>query len=145
MENWEHYSHIMKIKNERKIMYNFKISIITSCYNAEKFLDETYTSIINQTYDNWEWVLIDDFSEDNTKQKINEICSRDNRIKTLEAKTKKQYWWNPQKAATGALFFHHDSDDSFLINFLMFSFYIFLKINLPTHYPKTKKNTQIIF
>ena len=127
MENWEHYSHIMKIKNERKIMYNFKISIITSCYNAEKFLDETYTSIINQTHDNWEWVLIDDFSEDNTKQKINEICSRDNRIKTLEAKTKKQYWWNPQKAATGDLFFHHDSDDSLLPKTLQHANYFFNK------------------
>ena len=107
-------------------MNNLKISLVTSCYNAEPYLDETYESVINQTYENWEWTLIDDFSQDDTKQKIEEICSRDERIKTLNAETKKQYWWNPQYAATGDVFAHLDADDRLLpntfnhINFQMF-------------------------
>lgn len=40
------------------------ISIITPCYNAEKFIFDTYKSIKNQTYQNWEWIIVDDMSSD---------------------------------------------------------------------------------
>ena len=110
-----------------KIMNNFKISVVTSCYNVENFLDETYNSIKNQTYDNWEWILIDDFSDDNTQEKINEIVKKDDRVKTLKAEYKKQYWWNPQLAATGDLFCHHDADDSLLPKTLEHANYFFNK------------------
>ncbi|HDI3239233.1 TPA: glycosyltransferase, partial [Vibrio cholerae] len=35
------------------------ISIITPTYNSEKYIIETYNSIISQTYTNWEWVVTD--------------------------------------------------------------------------------------
>ena len=108
-------------------MHNFKFSIVTSCYNAESFLDDTYDSIKNQTYENWEWILIDDFSEDNTQEKINQILKLDNRVRVLKAEHKKQYWWNPQLAATGELFFHHDADDSLLPKTLQHANYFFNK------------------
>ena len=58
-----------------------KVSIITPVYNSEKFLDETATSVFNQTYNNWEWILIDDCSTDNSWDILNELSERDSRVK----------------------------------------------------------------
>ena len=45
---------------------NPKISIIMGIYNCEDTLDESIKSIINQTYENWELIMCDDCSKDNT-------------------------------------------------------------------------------
>ena len=50
----------------------FKLSIVTSCYNAESYLDELANSIFDQNYEDWEWIVADDFSTDNTLSKIRE-------------------------------------------------------------------------
>ena len=42
------------------------VSIITPCFNSEKYLDECITSVINQTYQNWEMLIVDDNSSDNS-------------------------------------------------------------------------------
>lgn len=42
------------------------VSIITPMYNSEAFISETISSVLNQTYTNWELILIDDCSTDNT-------------------------------------------------------------------------------
>ena len=47
---------------------NPKVSIIMGIYNCEKTLDESIKSIINQTYRNWELIMCDDGSTDNTYQ-----------------------------------------------------------------------------
>ena len=43
-----------------------KISIIMGIYNCEKTISESIESIINQTYENWELIMCDDNSSDNT-------------------------------------------------------------------------------
>ena len=55
------------------------ISILTVTYQCEKFIDRCYFSISSQTYSNWEWVIIDDGSFDNTFEKVNKF--NDSRIK----------------------------------------------------------------
>ncbi len=44
------------------------ISVITIFYNAEKFIDEAIKSVIYQTYDNWELLLVDDGSSDSSSE-----------------------------------------------------------------------------
>lgn len=63
--------------NERKPL----VSIITPCYNMEKFVADFLDSILNQTYDNLEVIIIDDGSSDNTNQILQ---SYSDRFKTKE-------------------------------------------------------------
>ncbi|MCL4857446.1 MAG: glycosyltransferase, partial [Flavobacteriales bacterium] len=55
-------------------------SIIIPCYNAEKFIAETIESVLNQTYSNWELIIIDDGSKDNSSKIITSFLA-DSRIK----------------------------------------------------------------
>ena len=43
-----------------------KFSVIIPVFNAEKYLSKCLESIINQTYDNWEVIALDDGSQDNS-------------------------------------------------------------------------------
>ena len=47
---------------------NFKISVITVCFNASKLLPKTIQSVVDQTYANIEYIIIDGASNDNTKE-----------------------------------------------------------------------------
>ena len=60
------------------------VSIITPTYNSEKFISETINSIINQTYTNWELLITDDFSSDNTVEIIESYAKNDTRIKLFK-------------------------------------------------------------
>lgn len=57
-----------------------KVSIITPVHNAEKFIELTIKSVLNQTYDNWEMIIVDDKSTDNTIDIIRQYAEKDNRI-----------------------------------------------------------------
>tara|TARA_B100001758_G_scaffold247953_1_gene269026 strand:+ start:10178 stop:10930 length:753 start_codon:yes stop_codon:yes gene_type:complete len=59
------------------------VSIITPCYNSSCFISESITSVINQTYSNWELLVVDDKSTDNTKEIILSFSSNDQRIRPL--------------------------------------------------------------
>lgn len=60
------------------------VSIIIPTYNCEKFIHQTVESVQNQSYPNWEIILVDDASTDNTVTIINEFAQVDNRIKIIE-------------------------------------------------------------
>lgn len=57
------------------------ISIIVPCYNQAQYLDECLQSVINQTYNEWECIIVNDGSPDNTEQKAKEWVAKDNRFK----------------------------------------------------------------
>ena len=57
------------------------VSIITASYNYEDYIKETIESIINQSYTNWELIIVDDGSKDNSIEVIQEYCKKDSRIK----------------------------------------------------------------
>lgn len=66
---------------------NKLVSIITPLYNSEAFITETITSVLNQTYTNWELLLIDDCSTDNTRAIAKKFISENSNIKLLKNKT----------------------------------------------------------
>jgi glycosyltransferase involved in cell wall biosynthesis len=45
-----------------------KVSIIMPCYNCERFIESAINSVISQTYDNWELIICDDGSSDQTRE-----------------------------------------------------------------------------
>ena len=60
------------------------ISIVTPSYNASSFIKETIHSVQSQTYNNWEMIIVDDVSKDNTRELIKEEIETDNRIRLIE-------------------------------------------------------------
>jgi teichuronic acid biosynthesis glycosyltransferase TuaG len=67
-------------------MKNKLVSIITPTYNSSKYIEDTIKSIISQTYQNWELIITDDFSTDNTVSIVNNFIQTDSRIKLFELK-----------------------------------------------------------
>lgn len=57
------------------------ISLIMSVYNGETYLNEAIDSVINQTFKNWELVVINDCSTDSTADILSEFAKKDERIK----------------------------------------------------------------
>lgn len=59
------------------------VSIIVPVYNVEKYLDQCISSVLSQTYQNWELLLIDDGSTDNSKEICDQYSKKDSRIKAI--------------------------------------------------------------
>ncbi|MFT5213898.1 MAG: teichuronic acid biosynthesis glycosyltransferase TuaG [Patiriisocius sp.] len=57
------------------------VSIITPVYNCEEFLEECILSVLKQTFNDWELILIDDSSTDSSREIINKYVLQDQRIK----------------------------------------------------------------
>lgn len=56
------------------------VSIITPTYNCARFIAETIESVLAQTYSDWEMIIVDDCSNDNTKEVVEKYQERDSRI-----------------------------------------------------------------
>ena len=59
------------------------VSIIMPSYNTANYISESINSVINQTYKNWELIIVDDCSTDNTDEIVNKFL-KDGRIKYLK-------------------------------------------------------------
>jgi teichuronic acid biosynthesis glycosyltransferase TuaG len=59
---------------------NALVSIITPSFNSAKFIAETIQSVKHQTYQNWEMIIVDDCSSDETESVVLSIIQNDNRI-----------------------------------------------------------------
>ena len=60
------------------------VSIITPSFNSSKFITETIEGVLKQTYSNWELLITDDCSTDNSIEIINQYVHQDSRIKLLK-------------------------------------------------------------
>lgn len=65
-------------------MNNPLVSIVIPVYNREHLIEETLESIVKQSYSNWECILVDDCSVDNTKEVCISFCQKDSRISFYE-------------------------------------------------------------
>lgn len=63
-----------------------KISMVVAIYNSEKFLPKLIESILNQTYQNLEIILVDDGSPDNSGAICDEYAKKDSRIRVIHKK-----------------------------------------------------------
>lgn len=63
-----------------------KISIVVPVYNVEKYLDNSITHIISQTYDNLEIILVDDGSTDRSGQICDKYAEKDSRVRVIHKK-----------------------------------------------------------
>jgi len=59
------------------------VSIITPSYNSAKYIEETMNSVIQQTYQSWEMIIVDDGSSDDSQQIIRNYTAQDERIKLI--------------------------------------------------------------
>ena len=64
-------------------MDNLLVSIIMPCHNGERYLVQSIGSVLNQTYQNWELLVIDDASTDSSVDTVKEISKQDKRVKLL--------------------------------------------------------------
>ena len=60
-----------------------KVSIIVPMYNAEKFIGKTIESVLAQTYQNWEMLIMNDVSTDNSLAIVSLYAKKDERIKIV--------------------------------------------------------------
>ncbi len=74
-----------------------KISIIMPTYNDKDSIIETFDSVINQTYKNWELIIVDDGSTDNTEEVIK------NYIEKYNLKDKMKYFYQENKDQLNAI------------------------------------------
>ena len=59
------------------------ISVVMSVYNNFDYLDKATTSILDQTYTNFEFIIIDDGSTDGSRERLLEYAAKDNRINLI--------------------------------------------------------------
>ena len=64
-------------------MNNPEVSIIVPCYNQAQYLSEALQSVLEQTYENWECIIVNDGSPDNTSQIAQKWVEKDSRFKYI--------------------------------------------------------------
>lgn len=96
-------------------MSEMLVSIVTPCYNAEQYIARTIQSVLEQTYQNWEMLIVDDCSTDNSAELIRQYCAKYEKIRYY--KTDKNFG-TPTRArnigiknAKGRFIAFLDSDD----------------------------------
>lgn len=95
-----------------------KISVIIPVFNDEKRIETSINSVLNQTYDNLELIVINDGSTDKTLEKIQKYSDKRIRVFTQENQGTGQARNRGLKEATGDFICFVDSDDTIELHFL---------------------------
>ncbi len=93
---------------------NDLVSILMPTFNAEKFIKAAIESVQKQTYENWEMILVDDASTDETVKIIDDFAQKDSRIKLFQLETNSGNGFARNKAlekASGKYIAFLDADD----------------------------------
>jgi len=59
------------------------VSIVTPTFNSLKYIQKTANSVLNQTFKEWEWIIVDDLSTDGTREYLEDLEKKDSRIKCI--------------------------------------------------------------
>jgi len=118
------------------------VSIITPTYNSEKFISETIKSVLNQTYTNWELLITDDLSTDNTVAIVESHAKNDSRIKLFKLEKNSGAAIarnNSINNSRGRYIAFLDSDDLWLLNKLELQIEFMKKGNYALTYTSYEK------
>lgn len=91
-----------------------KVSVVMSVLNGEKYLQECINSILDQTFSDFEFIIVNDGSTDKTAEILNDYASRDARIRILDNPTNRGVGYSRNKgnaAARGEYIAIMDADD----------------------------------
>lgn len=127
------------------------VSIITPSYNSETFIAQTISSVQNQTYQNWEMIIVDDGSSDKTVAIIKQFISNDDRIKLIELMQNS----GPAVArnyaiecASGKYMAFLDADDIWFPELISTSINTILQQNIPfvfSSYRRSDENLEFVY
>lgn len=67
-------------------MSKCKFSIITVCYNAEEYVEDTVKSVLSQSYEDFEYIIKDGQSADRTMEIVHNLTDNDNRVMIIQGK-----------------------------------------------------------
>lgn len=106
-----------------------KVSIIVPCYNQAQFLDECLQSVLNQKYDQWECIIVNDGSPDNTDAVVQKWLEIDSRFQYI--KKENEGVSNARNTgiarAKGEFILPLDADDKIATNYLKEALEVFAK------------------
>ncbi len=91
-----------------------RFSIITAAYNIEGYIQRAMESVVNQTFKNYELIVVNDCSTDNTEEKILEVCNKHDNIIYLKHDENKKLGAarnTALKVAQGEYIIYLDGDD----------------------------------
>ena len=141
---------LKRINNKKKIKNEIPfLSVCISVYNSEKYIEKSITSIINQSFQDFEIIIINDFSKDNTLSKLKKLQNEDSRIKIINMQKNLGIYHSRVDAvlnSKGKFIFYLDPDDMIFNPFLFeILYYYYLKYNLDiveftVYYLEEKKN-----
>ena len=60
-----------------------QVSIITPCYNASRFISQTIDSVLSKTFTDWEMIIVDDGSKDDSSEIVEKYVKKDSRIRLI--------------------------------------------------------------
>ena len=64
-----------------------KVSVVMPAFNSERYICDAIASVRNQTFDEWELIVVDDCSTDSTYETVYEIAQEDPRIRVIRNET----------------------------------------------------------
>lgn len=110
------------------------VSIILPTYNGSKYIEQSINSCIDQTYNNWELIIVDDCSTDGTATIIDKYVKKDSRIKSVRHQNNRKL---PAALNTGFAeatgdFLTWTSDDNLFLPDALTNMVRFLQTNTPT-------------
>lgn len=118
------------------------VSIITPVYNSERYILATAQSIFSQSYSNWEWIIVDDCSTDDSLKVIEQFAKNEPRITILKNSTNLQAAKSRNRAiehARGRYIAFIDSDDIWVSEKLMMQIAFMKKKDIAFSYHSYKK------
>ncbi len=107
-----------------------KFSVLIAHYNNAEYFKECYDSLLKQTYQNWEAIILDDDSAEDEKNKVKKIIAGDDRFKYFENSENKGVGFTKSKLielASGEIMGYVDPDDAILPTAIEKSISVFKK------------------